>query len=173
MTRSFLLVILTVLLAATPAVCKESTYKTDESAFNKLSREQTALQHDILESLKAINHPTSSSQHQAECLSELSSALNEVGNYFMTESSLILLIQGMREPNDEYFANLTLRENNGSTLTSLTWARKEAIQQAADCSTSALVNAYAQKVTTFADNGITTIKAIDDHLAAIPQPPNF
>lgn len=137
---------------------------SDAYPLDQWNKAAIALEKDILQSARAVNQPTEFAQQQVACLNEVQTSLDQISGHLGAVSDLVHLSAVMSDPSDERKVNSVLARGTRYILNLIAIARRDALNQAAVCSTSALVNTYAQKAAGIADYATTAINAIDERL---------
>jgi hypothetical protein len=106
---------------------------------------------------------------QASCLSELENALVSIMDVLSSAYDLVKLSAGMRDSLDEATINVTLAVNARIAMKQFAEDRRHALAQGALCSTSALVNTYAQKTAAITDEATVLFSAINNRIGWLVQ----
>jgi hypothetical protein len=151
------------LASATAAPANILTIRQATPLFN-LSDRVAALERDILQALKVLR-----GTDDYDCLSELHSPLRIMHDYLTFGYDLAMLSAQMRDPLDEASVNETLSAHSTFSLNMLAEARQYALTQGALCSGSAVVNTYAQKTATLADEAAALFSGINRTLCPVER----
>jgi hypothetical protein len=135
---------------ASPAVAENTFRESDANAFVQLDRTALALSKDMHNSTHILGQ--SREFDQAQCLGELENVLRSTEDALSSAHDLVSLSAQMMDPMDEALVNLTLADNASIAVRQLAESRRYALSQGSLCSTSAVVNTYAQKVAAITDS---------------------
>ena len=140
------------------AVANTFSYDDASPSF-ELAKKALALRKDINESYGLVGRGRD--YQQADCLNELGASLDPIIDNLSFVYNLVTLSSQMIDPMDELAVNDTLAINTSNAIKLLAESRRHALAQGALCSQSALVNTYAQKAATVADNATALLSAIN------------
>jgi hypothetical protein len=163
------LLLVVFIAAILPAPCSLASTniftEADINALKKVEADVLALTGDIENSTDIINR-TDGDSSQVDCLHGLHEYLLPMLGDFILVHNLVDLSWRMEDPRDASKINSRLAAITETTPGVIAITRRNSLQMAAICSTSALVNTYAQKAMALADNATAAISAIKDRLAS-------
>jgi hypothetical protein len=150
-----------------PAAAANTFKYSDADAFLQLDEAALALHKDINNAMTILGK--SREFDQASCLSDLENVLLSVDARLSSVSALVRLSAQMRDSMDETTVKFTLALNASTAMKELAEDRRYALAQGAICSTSALVNTYAQKAAAITDKAALLFGSIDNRVGSFAR----
>jgi hypothetical protein len=147
---------------ASPAAAANTFKESDADAFLQLEKSALALHKDINNAMGILGQ--SREFDQTSCLSELENALVSIMDGLSSAQDLVSLSAEMRDSVDERTVNITLAGNASIAMKELAEDRRHALAQGALCSSSALVNTYAQKIAAITDRATMLFNGINNRV---------
>jgi hypothetical protein len=157
----------TILASSSYAVASNTFTAADAGAFGQLSHAALALHRDVIDAMRTIGG--SGDFNQARCLSDLQNSLFSMEDSAAAAGDLISISARMHDSRDEVIVNATLASNLSFALEKLSLDRRNALEQGAVCSTSPLVNTYAQKTAGLADRASAFFDSVYRRVAWLNQ----
>lgn len=158
-----MMLVVATLLPASRSLAENNVFtESDDEGLNRLYKSALALEGDINQSASTVY-----SQQQVQCLLDLGNALDDIMAKLDAASDLVLLSAVMRDHGDEWRINSLLARRLPFALKQIALDRRRALNAGAYCSTSALVNTYAQKTVSFADDATAAISDINARVASL------
>jgi hypothetical protein len=162
---SYVLMLLVVLTASPPYALARNLFSTsDPKNLSNANRGIVAIETDIIQASQASNQATEDHQKQVTCLQDIYSSLNDVSLRIGTVVDLVFLSSVMNSPADEKRINSLLAREVPFHRKQIATTRGEIINSSAYCSSSALVNTYAQKSFGLIDDATEAMSAIENQL---------
>ena len=138
----------------------------DADALLKLENAGMALLGDITDSARTVYQPNDFAEKQVNCLLELERSVEDIMRELDDARDFVELSVQMEDSRDASKINLRLAGRAVYALKAIASARKSSLNEAATCSTSALVNTYSQKSVALADNATAAVSAVKDRVAS-------
>jgi hypothetical protein len=167
----FLIAIATALFPAHSYAAAHVFATADAEALNNFNGELIALEDDINQTATTLNQPDAYALSQVQCLLELTNALDMIDARVSETTGLVGVSAVMKHSDDEMRVNKTIARSTHFSLQRVAHARSIALQQAAICSTSAVVNTYAQKAEVIADRAANGIRYVENKVTTDSENP--
>jgi hypothetical protein len=151
-----------------PTVVANTFRQSDADPFYELLRGAIALSKDMHDAVGILGGNREFTE--AWCLYEVQIALASITESLSSTSDLVILSAQMKDGMDELTINVKLATIAAANMKSLAADRRFALQEAALCSTSALVNTYAQKTATIADRATVLFRTINSRVGSLWHP---
>ena len=138
---------------------------SDADALGKVIYVIISLQKEIAEPVNGLtNQPSELSLHQAACLMQLYNSLSNINAQLVAAADLVHLSAIMEDSGDEQKINSFLAGDLPKVLETIADSRSYSLSQVAVCSSSALVNTYAQKTAELADKATAAIMTVSNRV---------